>query len=914
MLSRDFSSTGFDQSAVEAELQLSRGTNKTAYRFEVLDYNLNKIRDSKGVQGGQIVNEREAKIKRTCKLQIREVASGIAAYRSMVLADKPKGYWPLGTGDQVKFVFSPSGANMRTTAPFSPTYTLQTGDYLEYDIQLVSTQSPSVDFVDAEDGGANALFAAVQDQNGIYNAAYVANSDISPYAQGMWYHRKIPVPPGSIGSTAAKWRIYANSASASTCLVRNVQITDGMGHQRVQIYIGGQALPTFTDTGGTATKTQQAADVTGNGNDGGYINSGTGDAAGLLPGVVDTALNCTGATGGAVSVGNQSPLNPSTAISLEAWVSVTAITAANQVVVMKADAAPVQYWLRINASGFFEFRLDIGGADTILVSPAGVVAVANQAYHMVGTYDGATMKLYVNGLLVASLAQAGSPGSGTPGTMYFGANAPSSAAALTGAIDEVALYDYALSSAQVRLHWDAGNGNQNEINYESDRIKAWARLWMPFQRYLKQVGEFNTAGAQESWTTANMTGVTVANGTISGTSSSTAPSMNKTVIPYSVSSFPNVEVRMRISASGSPADTVTLQWQNPGDVAFSGGKQVVVNITDDGGFNTLVFAGLTGSSITALQLLLGTKNSATIEIDYVRPTEVWPSAAGGTWIEWPLGVFLPSTSERTADAAGVTRQVDGYDLAQLLVDDKVTSRYQVLSGQNYISGTNAITSLLTGLSISYNAVPTTATLPGNRVWPTGTEKLQIINDLLLGIAYKPLYFDENGVAILRQQDLPINRAPEYTYDSSTPGKALIEPNVVDKVELFGVANLIIAFRANTDISIIQAQQQNLNILSPTSYYRRGNHNVVVVLDQGGAGKGAPDQTTLNTIVANEANKQTLNQRQVKFQTSFFPHSHDDVFYVIYPQLGISAKFNESKWTLDVTQEGGPMVHETVMVQ
>src|SRR5262249_14459970 len=162
---------------------------------------------------------------------------------------------------------------------------------------------------------------------------------------------------------------------------------------------------------------------------------------------------------------------------------------------------------------------------------------------------------------------------------------------------------------------------QSEINYESDRIKAWAGLWMPFQRYRKDIGEFNQVSNLEGWSGANITGLAVSgpfnvagnlNGTLTGTSNTTAPSISHTRLSYPVNTFSAVEVRIRISASGSPADTVTLQWQNPGDVAFSGGKQVQLAVPDDGGFRTLVFSGITGSTVTALQLLLGTKTSATI--------------------------------------------------------------------------------------------------------------------------------------------------------------------------------------------------------------------------------------------------------------------------------------------------------------
>src|SRR5215472_9608777 len=106
MQSRDFSTSGFDQATVEAELQMSRGCNLTGYRFEALDLYLNKVRDVHGVEGGGLVNDREARIPRTSKMSIREIpAADFMDYRSRVLSYKPVGYWQLGKNDALGMSF-----------------------------------------------------------------------------------------------------------------------------------------------------------------------------------------------------------------------------------------------------------------------------------------------------------------------------------------------------------------------------------------------------------------------------------------------------------------------------------------------------------------------------------------------------------------------------------------------------------------------------------------------------------------------------------------------------------------------------------------------------------------------------------------------------------------------------------------
>src|SRR6185436_2010556 len=79
--------------------------------------------------------------------------------------------------------------------------------------------------------------------------------------------------------------------------------------------------------------------------------------------------------------------------------------------------------------------------------------VAGRTYHVVGAYDGATQRLYVNGRQVASTALTGAADTtisglrigSWDGTQQF----------FAGTIDEAALYNKTLSAAQVAAHFAA---------------------------------------------------------------------------------------------------------------------------------------------------------------------------------------------------------------------------------------------------------------------------------------------------------------------------------------------------------------------------------------------------------------------------------------------------------------------------
>ena len=129
------------------------------------------------------------------------------------------------------------------------------------------------------------------------------------------------------------------------------------------------------------------------------------------------------------------------------------------------------------------FRLKAGGATTTLVSEPGVVSPGIW-HHVAATYDGARMRLYKDGSLIASLDKSGSIDN-DPGVLAVLGNQPPGAGErpFDGLLDEVRIYSRALSansvgllaSGEVILSADTPEGTQLAIlnaNYPN-----------PFSRY-----------------------------------------------------------------------------------------------------------------------------------------------------------------------------------------------------------------------------------------------------------------------------------------------------------------------------------------------------------------------------------------------------------------------------------------------
>jgi len=134
-------------------------------------------------------------------------------------------------------------------------------------------------------------------------------------------------------------------------------------------------------------------------------------------------------------------------LSLEAWVKPTAAGTNWENVILKGGPNTALSYI-LNAVGMPSFN------PSFFVSPAAVGVFSpislpvNTWTHLAGTYDGATMKVYTNGVLAASVAQTGTIAPSTDG-LFIGGN-PYYGHNFIGTIDEVRIYSRALSVGEVQ--------------------------------------------------------------------------------------------------------------------------------------------------------------------------------------------------------------------------------------------------------------------------------------------------------------------------------------------------------------------------------------------------------------------------------------------------------------------------------
>jgi hypothetical protein len=171
-------------------------------------------------------------------------------------------------------------------------------------------------------------------------------------------------------------------------------------------------------------------------------------------------------------------INPGAPFSVEAWVNpadpITDTTGLCPLSSMSSyffAAARAGWLFYINNAGSVVFR--VGGENSYVAAPAsagGVVGVGVWT-HLVGTFDGTTVKVFANGVQVASAtAAAGFKPNGWTrlrlgGTSLGSNGGPDSGApgvgnrSWDGSVDEVAVYNYVLSSDTIAAHYSAATTN-----------------------------------------------------------------------------------------------------------------------------------------------------------------------------------------------------------------------------------------------------------------------------------------------------------------------------------------------------------------------------------------------------------------------------------------------------------------------
>jgi prepilin-type N-terminal cleavage/methylation domain-containing protein len=236
--------------------------------------------------------------------------------------------------------------------------------------------------------------------------------------------------------------------------------------QHLQNTLGVDAVGIWNMDEASASNGTQISDISGWGNDGTLVtNNGTDSKS--VPGVVNGALSFDG-DGDYVDCGNDSSLNLTDMITVEVWVKVSSLATSDRIVEHAQWGPRRGYYFNTNTTsvGFVVQCDDVGYGSSYYILPA------DQWVHLVGYYDGSVVGLYANGALVGTPLEGPSSISPTDSNKILAIGSNNGTSNFwDGQIDEVRIYNAALTSAQVQSNYYVGlnrllaKGLMNETEY-----------------------------------------------------------------------------------------------------------------------------------------------------------------------------------------------------------------------------------------------------------------------------------------------------------------------------------------------------------------------------------------------------------------------------------------------------------------
>jgi concanavalin A-like lectin/glucanase superfamily protein/galactose oxidase-like protein/Big-like domain-containing protein/Kelch motif protein len=200
-------------------------------------------------------------------------------------------------------------------------------------------------------------------------------------------------------------------------------------------------------------------------------NNNTGNLTGAIwttQGKFGKALSFNG--GSSVTVNDSNSLDLTTGMTIEAWVYPTVASTNWSTAVMKEQSNGLAYVLYAGSPA---------NQPNVYIYPSAEQGVAGTAplplntwSHLAGTYDGITLRLYVNGAQVASKAVSGSIVSST-GALRIGGNSVWGEY-FQGIIDEVRIYSRALSQTEIQNNMNTPIGGTPIPTPDPAQVGQWS--------------------------------------------------------------------------------------------------------------------------------------------------------------------------------------------------------------------------------------------------------------------------------------------------------------------------------------------------------------------------------------------------------------------------------------------------------
>lgn len=305
----------------------------------------------------------------------------------------------------------------------------------------------------------------------------------------------------------------------------------------------------------------------------------------------------------------------------------------------------------------------------------------------------------------------------------------------------------------------------------------------------------------------------------------------------------------------------------------------------------------------------------TRELDWgraiVRPYAVLADGYGSISTRWNLGAYIMDIPDVGIAEAPTSYAIEAFDIISIL-DTPVGEVYSVAAGSTYLQAAVDILVAL-GFALANLVVDQTnaaLTVAVERVWAIDENItfLSIINDLLGAIGYQGLWSDWDGRLHLARYVRPIDRAPEFVYDSSLPEQAMTNDDLRRVDRYLDAPNSWTFVRTNSTADDAQPVEGN----GIYTYVNQSNGKTSV------DARGRPIRKVVRVEAADQDSlisraEQTIAADRVtspKLIGTSSPnpaHWHFDRITVYEPRLGPPMDCLSTQWTYNL--KGGDMSHE-----
>jgi hypothetical protein len=380
----------------------------------------------------------------------------------------------------------------------------------------------------------------------------------------------------------------------------------------------------------------------------------TRNVAGLLNTSTDGAIQLDGNSGSYIRAPFAANMNTGAQMSIEAWAKPSAVAGGVKVV---ARSNLLTFYLDMTVAPNWRFLAN-DSVPTAYQAFGGVPTVG-QVAHLVGVYDSltSTIKLYVNGVLVSTVAASANGLRSTSDAFTVGTDSASLSNWFNGVIDEVALYNVALTPAQITNHYALGSGTPFLTASAGATTQATAQVTAP--TLLDPTAQF-TARAKPTPTLFAPSLITAAAGaSAAATVQITAPALLTASAGATAQATAVLTVGAQLTATAGAKAQATSGMQVPGVAFFTAtaGATAAAIATTTAPARLTATAGATAQATAAVKVnaavtaTAGARTQALATVFVVQP----PVGAQGIHVD----ISAPTVSVTASGGAAVVTATAG---------------------------------------------------------------------------------------------------------------------------------------------------------------------------------------------------------------------------------------------------------------